>query len=147
MHLLPRQSQWIYRTLILLLFVGGIGVGWLWRAASHVPQFYADRLLVAKIEPSQELLQDLDTALNASGSWRIALTEQEVNAWLANDLDQQFPHAVPPYASDPRVRFNDGVAQVACQYIHDELIAILSVNVRLEPMDQPNSLMMTSSDP
>lgn len=130
-----------------MLFAAGIGVGWLWKASQAVPEFYAERLVVEAEGPTEEQLQDLETALTKDGSWRVAFTEEEVNAWLANDMPYQFPHTVPPYASDPRVRFDDGFAQVACQYKHEELSAVLSVNVQLDTVDRPNSVAMKVTDP
>ena len=145
-RLIPR-SRWIRRALVLLLVATSIGVAWLWKASQAVPEFYAERLVVEAEGPTEEQLQDLDTALTKDGSWRVAFTEEDVNAWLANVMPYQFPHTVPPYASDPRVRFDDGYVQVACQYKHEELSAVISVNVHLDTIDRPNSVAMRISDP
>lgn len=146
MRLIPRL-KWIRWTLLgLLAFLALAGL-WLRRSALHVPEFYASRLVIEDAGPTEEQLQDLETALTQDGPWRIAFTESEVNAWLANDVKKQFPRAVPPYVTEPRIQFNDGFAKVACQYAHEELVAVVSAKVNLETIDRPNSIVMKVSEP
>jgi len=145
------KSKWIRGTLLVSLAIAGLIAAWLWRSALHVPEFYASRLVVEEAGPMeeslQEQLQDLQTALTQDGPWRIAFTEAEINAWLAGDVRKQFPRAVPPYVTDPRIQLSDGFAQVACQYTHDELVAVVSAKVHLEPIDRPNSIVMKVFEP
>ncbi len=145
--ILKRRYRYPLRCFQLLLLATLVVAGGLWWASQSVPDFYAERLEVAPAATIQSQLRNIEAALSEPGDWRIELTEEEVNAWLANDLLNQFPHTVPPYASDPRVCFGEDVVQIACQYKHEDLSAVLSVNARIAPLDQTNAVRIHVFDP
>lgn len=55
----------------------------------------------------------LGTALREDGSWGMALTDAEVNAWLATDLPRNHARLLPRGLSEPRVRFRPHRVEVA----------------------------------
>lgn len=76
------------------------------------PAFYRSRAAAAPpggAEPLARRLVTKASALRADflrpGDWSTAVTEQEVNAWLATDLPRNHPQLLPPRVSEPRVAF------------------------------------------
>ncbi|MEI6240922.1 MAG: hypothetical protein WCR51_11065 [Planctomycetia bacterium] len=47
----------------------------------------------------------LHAAVGRAGPWGAALSDTELNAWLATDLPRNHPHVLPRGLSAPRVRF------------------------------------------
>ena len=71
-------------------------------------------------------------------AWAVALSDSQINRWLANDLRKQFPGFLPGYASQPRIKIDEGRARVACQYNNGRMSAVLSMHVEAFPTEQPN---------
>jgi hypothetical protein len=100
-----------------LLCVAGVGVGAaalavaLWAGLTHRPDFYRALLALdparrhqragAFVSHSSQLRNDI---VNES-RWEAVFTDDEINAWLAEDLAQQFADRIPPGVCDPRVLF------------------------------------------
>lgn len=55
----------------------------------------------------------LGAALRRDGPWGMALTDTEVNAWLATDLPRNHARLLPRGLSEPRVRFRPHRVEVA----------------------------------
>jgi len=110
----PRRRLWV-------LAVAGLGgsiavAGGLALAVRQPPDF-SDR---RPVEPGDDAaarrfltkvaaLRDLG---RSSGSWDMALSEAECNAWLATDLPRNHPGLLPGLA-EPRVRFTSGSVEMA----------------------------------
>jgi hypothetical protein len=99
------------------LVLGGllaVGCGGLALAAvlAIEPAFYRSRAAAPPpggAEPLARRLLTKASALRADflrpGEWSTAVTEQEINAWLATDLPRNHPRLLPPRLSEPRVAF------------------------------------------
>ncbi len=77
---------------------------------AHEPAFYRSRAAAAPpggAEPLARRLVTKASALRADvlrpGDWSAAVTEQELNAWLATDLPRNHPQLLPPLVSEPRL--------------------------------------------
>ena len=78
---------------------------------AHEPAFYSRRTatLPAGHEPLARRLVTKVAGLRADalrvGEWSSAITEEEVNAWLATDLPRNHPQLLPSRVTQPRVAF------------------------------------------
>lgn len=73
---------------------------------SHTPDPAAARRFITKVA-------SLHDAASRSGPWDMALTEQECNAWLADDLPRNHPGLLPDGVVEPRVRLGPGRVDIA----------------------------------
>jgi hypothetical protein len=106
---------------------------------SYQPDFY--RALVASRSPGrqkkaerfvEQSLQLRNDIVNES-QWEAVFSDEEVNAWLAEDLKASFADQIPPGFSEPRIRFDDDTVTLACQYedgpVRSVLWAVLRVTI------------------
>jgi len=104
--------------LVLLLAGGGF---LLWRAAEQVPEFYRDALEVEPVrqkKASDEMLQQttaLASDVRKEGHWEALFTTEQINGWLAVDLLENHPRALPRGISDPRVAIDPSQLTLACR--------------------------------
>lgn len=131
------------------LAVGGLlaaGCGGLALAAllALEPEFYRSRAAAAPPGGAEPLARRLVTkaaALRADflrpGDWGTAVTEAELNAWLATDLPRNHPQLLPPQVSEPRVAFGPrrirvggrlAVGPVGCVGSFEAEVALRAVN-------------------
>jgi hypothetical protein len=83
----------------------------IWLSLTHEPSFYremvsrpgAQREAKAKHFVSQSL--QLRNDIHNEPEWEAIFTDQEVNAWLAEDLVTHFADQLPPQVHEPRVMF------------------------------------------
>ena len=101
------------------------------------PQFYQD-LLAQDVETqkqaSDEFVQQtltLVSDIQQQGHWQTAFTDEQINGWLAVDVPQNLPDAIPPEISNPRVRIRPGEATIACQLKTDKIDAVVSLTVNV----------------
>ncbi len=136
------KKQWAITAIVLgaAIFLSIAGMH---RAFQWVPEFYTRRLDVPTLRQVRtagmlEPLVDLNNALQTEGAWAVAISDAQINRWLANDLGKQFPRLLPGYASQPRIEIDQGTANVACQYNNGRMSAVLSMCVEAFSTDQPN---------
>jgi hypothetical protein len=115
----------------------------LYLALHHEPTFYRQALETdpAVLEKgSDRMLQDIAAIQNAahrSGRWRITVTAEELNGWLAVDMMKNHPTLLPDSMHDPRVAIRTNEVIVGCRY---DLAGVTSVfSLTLQPgMPEPN---------
>ncbi len=99
---------------LLLLFLGA-GSGGLYWSSSQVPEFY-QAALQEQSQPEvrqqkakqfvQHSMQLVNDVRNKEPRWSQEFSEEQVNAWLAEELHQKFNKWVPKGITDPRVKFD-----------------------------------------
>ena len=122
----------------------------LYRGTQQVPQFYEQSLQPKLSRPEQAQLGDeferevleLHNDTGREGQWQAVFSDQEVNAWLAVDLVQNHPRALPPDLVDPRVRIAVDRLQVACRYKGEPLETVVSIEADVYLTDKPNQLAL-----
>ena len=120
----------------------------LYRGAQRVPEFYRRALEMDEQTERQASLQmaaNISSLVNDAkreGPWQAVFTAEQINAWLAVDVDDQpieegrtealIEHPadlLPPYLSDPRVAIEPGQLWIACRYHRDNWTSVLSLPV------------------
>ncbi len=91
------------------VLIGIPAVGWL--CLTYQPSYYRDIVLQSReqregkarkfVAQSLQLRNDICNEPN----WEAVFTDQEVNAWLAEDLVSHFADQMPPEVNEPRVLF------------------------------------------
>jgi len=108
----------------------------LYLAIRQVPAFYRETLDIPReklVKGSDRILRQaaaLESAWNTDGRWEILITDEEINGWLAVDLEENHPDVLPPSIGDPRVAIDENEISIACRYDHDGMKSILSVALR-----------------
>ncbi len=123
---------------VTLLLVGA------YQAAKQEPKFYQQALRRQPQQQKQagdELEQrvlELHNEARQDGRWQAVFTAEQLNGWLAADLPEKFPKALPRGVSEPRVAIDPEQAQIACRYEDDKLSTVVSLAVELHLTDEPN---------
>lgn len=122
----------------------------LFRAAQSVPEFYEQAIefdlppreqAFASEQVEHEVLE-LHNEVRTEESWDATFSDQQVNAWLALDLPEKFPGALPPEISQPRVRFEKDHFHAGATYQIDDMKLVVSVSGDLYMTDQPNEVAL-----
>jgi len=110
-------------------------VGW---AAGVSPAFYRDRVAVAVTPGTEQAarrlvtkLSALQAAANQSGSWETAISEAEINGWLAFDLPRNHALLLPANLAAPRVALATDRVQAAARRQLGPLSGIVSLEIEV----------------
>jgi len=145
------------RVLLLGLFgfsLLGCGICYtVWKASQQAPEFYEVAL---QKEPEQQkaagdtLEQQvlmLQNEAREGGRWEALFTDEQINGWLATDLPEKFPHALPKGVSEPRVAIQPDIAKVACKYESKKVSTVFSMGLEISLTDEPNVIALRVRKP
>lgn len=142
-----RLAAWLAGGLFLL---GVALLIWGYWAAHIVPPFYAQAVAVpidTQQEASERLLENaaaLVSDVNKQGKWQAIFTSEQINGWLATEMEKTFPGLLPDYVADPRVTVGADGVWFGCRYLKENVETIVSLKV--EPsMSEPNVLKVRLS--
>jgi hypothetical protein len=137
-----RTALWV---LIVFLVIAAVGVIALYLASRHVPEFYARALEadpVAQREASDVMLQQtaaLASDVKKPGRWQALFTAEQINGWLAVDLPENHPDALPRGIEDPRVAITPEGITIGCRFRRSGIDSVVSLAV--DPnLPEPNVL-------
>jgi len=130
---------------VLLVLAGAL---WsLYRASQQVPDFYREALSVdsaAQRKASNQMVRQASTLANdvrKEGQWEAVFTAQQINGWLAVDLVENHPRALPPAIRHPRVAIHSDEIAIACRVQQGKLNSVVTLTV--EPyLQEPNVLAL-----
>lgn len=136
---------------VVLLAAGVIGWRIIRSQLAAVPDFYATALAATHagaVDPSsvhaaQQLEQRAEAArvaIQQHTAWELALTEAEVNVWLARDLPQQLPEMAASSLRDPRVKIDADGVWLGVSYNDASWQTVLSLRLKLALGAQPNTI-------
>ncbi|MCY2964943.1 MAG: hypothetical protein NT069_15105 [Planctomycetota bacterium] len=109
-----------------------------WWAITWEPPFYhsasqlpPDSDSVRKLSKTmtQRVMQFADEVRNEP-TFEADFTEEQVNAWLADELERKHSQLLPKELGRPRVHFSDRQFEIACQYRHDVVTTVASGTVK-----------------
>lgn len=123
---------------VLLLLLGGVAGGLYWSSA-QVPEFYQAALQAQSksevrqqkakqfVQRSMQLVNDVH---NHEPQWSQEFSEQQINAWLAEELHQKYNEWVPKGVSDPRVKFGKDQVELGFQLSLKKWSGIISLKFK-----------------
>ena len=138
-----RRILWIVAGLSA---IGCVTLFALYRASQAVPDFYREALISEPVTASiasdqfEQQVRALRKELQHGEDWELALTDEQVNGWLATDLPDKFPGLLPEQFESPRVAFRGEAIQVACRVDLGSLRAIASFKLIPSLTANPNQL-------
>ncbi|EDL59486.1 hypothetical protein [Gimesia maris] len=123
---------------LVLLFLTGIAAGLYWSSA-QVPDFYQEALQ-EQMEPEvrqeeakefvQRSMQVVNKVRNHEPLWSQEFSEQQVNAWLAEELHQKYNKWVPDGVTDPRIRFEKNQVELGFHLSLSQWSGIISLKFK-----------------
>jgi hypothetical protein len=129
-----RLAVWVAGGLFAL---GLVLLAWGFWAARRVPPFYAAAVSVpvdSQREASDRLLVSaaaLASHVQKEGRWQAIFTTDEINGWLATELNQTFPGLLPDYVVDPRVTVGPEGILFGCRYLNGNVETVVSLKADL----------------
>jgi hypothetical protein len=131
-----------------LAILGGLTIA----AIAPTPAFYRARLdagLGAGDEPAARRLitkiVGLQAAARRAGPWEAAITEQEINAWLAIDLPRNHAAVLPAGIAAPRVELADHLIRLGMRVGAGPLSAVVSCGLEIR-LREANQVECTVTD-
>lgn len=130
--------------LLLLLLIAALC--FVYYTSQQQPEFYKaamkqdsdeNRALGSQMETNA--LEIYNSALFPT-TWEGALSEMEINGWLASELPAKFPEMLPENIKDPRVLLEANQLTIACQCRYKDLQGILVGEFDLFCTEQPNQV-------
>lgn len=91
----------------------------------------------AGAELEREILK-LHNQTRFEGHWEASFTADQINGWLAHNLENKFPNVVPPQFQNCRVAIETDKLRLACLYNDPPMESVLSMDVDVHLTDQPN---------
>ncbi|QDV59523.1 hypothetical protein Mal33_55580 [Rosistilla oblonga] len=135
--------------LVLVFIATGLGAftWWAARAAQQAPAFYKTAVASAPLalqhkEELQAQFEQLSQQVQIVGDWHATFTTDQINAWLASELANQFPNVLPPGTEDPRVSVEDGKVIVAARYRRGRIDSVISFELHAQLTDEPNVIAL-----
>lgn len=141
------MKRWLI-SLAALLVVGSIASGaaswWALQRTRVVPDFYAQAALrmpkdldsaIASLEQDVVQLQGDAARL---GGWCAAFTDEQVNAWLVQQLPREFPNLLPRGVTEPRIVIEDGRVFAAARFKNQHIDTVVSFEVKAALTEQAN---------
>ena len=121
------------------------GLAWLYRATQQAPEFYRQALAAPhprQDEASEELIEQAATLANQAqrqGRWDALFTAEQINGWLAVDLERNYADSLPPGVSEPRIHISPEGATLACRWQEGQLSTVFSLTAEVYAAE-PNVL-------
>jgi len=120
-----------------LFVLGVVLLAWGYWAARRVPPFYAAAVSVpleTHREASDRLLESaaaLASNVQKEGHWQAIFTTEQINGWLATQLDETFPGLLPEYVADPRVTVGPDGILFGCRYLKGNVETVVSLKAEV----------------
>ncbi len=138
------------RVLILVSILALILVvaGGFWISLTHKPEFYREVVKVSHEQRARKAKRFVAQSLQLRNdicnepTWEAVFSDQEVNAWLAQDLVTEFADELPPEVKEPRVLFELDRVTLAFELDRGPVNSIIWVVARPRVPD-PNVLELT----
>ena len=142
--------KYLAASLFTLVLILGILAFVAWRASKHEEPWYLEAVSAEepgvqaqRIEAGDEFERhalELRNEARQTGDWEAVFTQEQVNGWLASDLNEKFPEMLPRYVHDPRVKIEQDHARAAFRITNSQIDAVIIVGVDLYLTENPNEL-------
>lgn len=149
------MRNWISRLVavgVIIVTIAGGSSWWAFRQSRQVPEFYTranTNHATTTVEASRRLqaeVEQLQSDAARIGTWRAAFSDEQINAWLIEELPQKLPRVAALGASEPRIVIEDDRVLAAVRYRHGHFDTIISCELNVELTEQPNMLAFRVSN-
>jgi len=149
------MKRWLIGISALFSIVALLAVAsswWALRRTQVVPDFYtqAAKALPADLDSAVVSLQEDVIQLRGDasklGSWNATFTDDQINAWLAQQLEIEFPQLLPPGVIEPRILIDNGKVMAAARYQNHHIDTVVSCEVSVALTEQANVLAIRISN-
>jgi hypothetical protein len=148
-----RRWPWIVLGVVLIVVAA---LAWVLHRVRQIRPFYeqARQITPAQLESGKreflqraaKLQRQLEQPRRHDNRWELILTETQINGWLAIDLVQNHPDALPPQASEPRVQITQQQISLGVMYQHSQFPVLLSVDLQAQRLsDQQFSVRVMTA--
>jgi hypothetical protein len=110
----------------------------------QVPQFY-EQAIAAPPEVQHQAAEqfehqaiELQNQIRLQETWRVEISADEINGWLATVLPEKFPDVLPREVSEPRIAIEQNRLQIAAKYHTSGISTIVSIELSAFLTEQPN---------
>ena len=141
----PKRG-WILLGSLALLAITVPGV--LWVGLTYRPAFYRQLTDMPSEQRHEQAEHFVAQSLRLRNDivneprWEAVFTDEEVNAWLAEDLVTHFADQIPPGVRDPRVMFENDRLTLAFQLQEGPVNSVVWVVLGVD-VPRPNELALT----
>ncbi|OYP38396.1 hypothetical protein [Rhodopirellula sp. MGV] len=139
---------------ILLVGVGlvaaaSISLWWGYRQSRKVPEFYqraisTSRTSTAEVVQSSEKMQarveQLQADVEQAGIWEAAFAEDQINAWLIDQMPRYLKMLQSKGVQDPQIKIEEGNLIAAALVKSRRFEGVVSCDIGIQMTDQPNCL-------
>jgi hypothetical protein len=147
---MSRASSRVRFRLLLVLFaavllVAGTG-GFFAYQVQQVPEFYQQAIAAPpqrQVEAAEQLEHqaiELQNQIRRDEPWRVELTADEINGWLATVLPEKFPDVLPPEVREPRVALEQDRLKAAGKVQTSGIETVVSIELAAYLTERPNEL-------
>ena len=130
-----------------MLLVIAAAIFLLVQSARRIPKAYREAIAIDPAtlrEGSDQMLRQaaaLVSDVRREGEWQALFTDRQINGWLAVDLLENHPDALPESMSDPRVAIGPDRIMLFCRVRRANLDSVVTLTV--EPyVPEPNVLAL-----
>jgi hypothetical protein len=119
-----------------------------WMLLTHKPKFYRAMVKIPRAQRQKEARRFVAQSLQLRNdicnepTWEAVFSDQEVNAWLAEDLVTEFADQLPPEVHEPRVMFELDRVTLAFELNQGSFNSVIWVVAR-PSVPEPNMLELT----
>jgi hypothetical protein len=128
---------WLLAAGLLVVLLIGAAV-WVYWAARKVPPWYEQSVAASERSAQEKASDEMEqriaefvSAFESTGRWKVVITEEQVNGWLAHGLPKKHADALPEGFSQPRVKIESDGVSGACRVERGLISGIVSLKVDL----------------
>jgi hypothetical protein len=128
------------------LFLIATALGFFTYQVQQVPEFYQQAIAAPPEIQHQAAEQfehqaiELQNQIRREATWRLEVSAEEVNGWLATVLPEKFPDTLPREVSEPRVAIDQNRVRIASKYHTSGVTAVISIELSAFLTDEPNTI-------
>ncbi|MFV0444375.1 MAG: DUF2140 family protein [Planctomycetaceae bacterium] len=132
-----RWLRWLW-LLLPVLVVTLFGVGYLLVAIRREPEFYRESRAAladvavreAAVEEFTQRTEELSVVVQRPQEWRIEFTEQQINAWLLQELPKHMSAKDRKTLQEPLVDLQPGLVQIGAKVALPQYTGVLSLDIQ-----------------
>ncbi len=132
---MPKKKKWLIGSLLVVSVFVAVPAA-VWFSLTYEPSYYRDMVRLPREKRAGRAKKFVAQSLQLRNDicnepvWEAVFTDQEVNAWLAEDLVTSFADQLPPEVAEPRVLFEPNRITLAFQLRQGGMQSVITVVAR-----------------